>query len=43
MITVRLLALILISVIGLSSANAVEPNEILKDPVLEQRARALSR
>jgi len=42
MITVRLLALILISVIGLSSANAVEPNEILKDPVLEQRARALS-
>ena len=42
MITIRLIALILISVFGLSPANAVEPNEILKNPVLEQRARALS-
>jgi cytochrome c-type biogenesis protein CcmH len=42
MITLRLFALILISMLGLSSANAVEPNEILKDPALEQRARALS-
>jgi cytochrome c-type biogenesis protein CcmH len=38
----RMLVLSL-TLIGASSALAVQPDEILKDPALEQRARALSR
>ncbi len=40
----RRLAIILVSLLAIAgSALAVEPNEILKDPVLEKRARAISK
>ena len=35
--------LIAMAAVSLSPAQAVQPNEILADPILEQRARALSR
>ena len=35
--------LLLLSVVGMPSAQAVQPDEILPDPVLETRARDLSR
>jgi cytochrome c-type biogenesis protein CcmH len=36
-------ALVYLLLVGASSALAVQPDEILKDPALEERARALSR
>ena len=39
----RLLAAILALALSAAAAQAVEPNEILKDPALEQRARAISK
>lgn len=39
----RFMAYILASVLLLSTAWAVEPDEILKDPVLEERARVISK
>ena len=42
MTALRALVLVLV-LIGVSSAHAVQPDEILSDPALEARARALSR
>ncbi|KFB10633.1 cytochrome c-type biogenesis protein [Nitratireductor basaltis] len=38
----KLAAALLLTILTLSPANAVEPDEVLEDPVLEQRARDLS-
>jgi cytochrome c-type biogenesis protein CcmH len=38
----RLLAALILAVVMLAPAHAVEPDEILNDPALEARARALS-
>ena len=44
MTALRALVLVLVlALIGVSSAHAVQPDEILSDPALEARARALSR
>ncbi|WP_420102365.1 cytochrome c-type biogenesis protein [Bosea sp. (in: a-proteobacteria)] len=38
----RLLAILVLLSLTLSCAHAVQPDEVLKDPALEQRARAIS-
>lgn len=43
MIRAILIALSLVAGLGLDPARAVQPDEILRDPALEQRARGLSR